>query len=581
MKRTHFTGKFAALAVILTVLLACMMCAAFCEESGFTSVPEVLRPGKTVRLSYISSAEGNGKCVLTDAAGQEWEVSGSLNVIRGENHLIWDGLLYGETCAEPGEYTLLVLTGTETIITPLKIGEPAPRIISAEIGEADQNGLRVIDVRCSQAGRLTVTAEVNGESAVIYDGAVLEGDHSFVWDGGSDRGSLPEGEYMLQFCLTDGEGFSGTKQNRHVNVTSSATLENERSLNRDMHTVIPSRQRTAEEENSYWTMTIGDLSDDKVWEILMQPMTVIDGDQTLVYRLRATPDKSTDKENIVGEVTYASQGVHVLEKLDNGWTKVEVYNSSYGPKCKSRRGFGVTNDLIVGYVETSKLKTITPAEGMGLVIDKLNQTMYIYEDGKLTGSLLVSTGLNNATQSWNETPSGEYVMISKIGGFAAGNLWCAYGMRINGGCAIHEVPYIGKEDTPSSRRDYSSTVKLLGQKASHGCIRVQRATNEAGQNIKWLWNNMKKYTKVLIWEDSGRFLDYPDDATELYYNPNGGQYYHEAQYCTGVKDRYLPLTAFTYGELESEPFASLKPCPNCCHTKRKGEIDELNRENGY
>lgn len=581
MMRTHFTGKHAALAVMMTVLLACVTGAAFCEESGFTSVPEVLHPGKTVRLSYRVLEEGSGRCVLSDFTGQEWEVSSDLNVIKGQNHLIWDGLLYGEICVEPGEYLISVMTETETVSTPLVVGKPAPRILSAEVAEADQDGLRLITANCSEEGRLTVSVEMDGITVMIYDVAAIEGENAFAWDGSSDAGALPVGEYMLQFCLTDAEGFSSTKQNRQVNVTSSAALEAEKKMERAERAVIPSRQRTADEENSYWTMTIGDLSDDKVWEVLMQPMTVIDGDQTLVYRLRATPDKSTDKENIVGEVTYASQGVHVLETLDNGWTKVEVYNSSYGPNCKSRRGYGVTNDLIVGYVETSKLKTITPVDGMGLVIDKLNQTMYIYEDGKLTGSLLVSTGLNNATQSWNETPSGEYVMISKIGGFPAGNLWCAYGMRINGGCAIHEVPYIGNNDTPSSRRDYSSTVKMLGQKASHGCIRVQKATNEAGQNIKWLWNNMKKYTKVLIWEDSGRFLDYPDDAMELYYNPNGGQYYHEAQYCTGVKDRYLPLTAFTYGELENESFASLKPCPNCCHTKRKGEIDELNRENGY
>ena len=31
---------------------------------------------------------------------------------------------------------------------------------------------------------------------------------------------------------------------------------------------------------------------------------------------------------------------------------VEVYNTSYGPDCASRRGYGVTDDLIRGYVKT-------------------------------------------------------------------------------------------------------------------------------------------------------------------------------------------------------------------------------------
>ena len=155
-------------------------------------------------------------------------------------------------------------------------------------------------------------------------------------------------------------------------------------------------------------------------------------------------------------------------------------------------------------------------------------------------------------------------------------------MRVNGGCAIHEVPYIGNEDTPSDRRDYSSTVKFLGSKASHGCIRVQKAANPQGQNIKWLWDNIKKYTKVLIWDDTGRFLDYPDDDTPLYYNPSGGKYFHENQNCPSVKNRFLPLTGFTYGELDTGAFAKLSPCPSCVHDiQRKSEIDAINRANGF
>ena len=90
----------------------------------------------------------------------------------------------------------------------------------------------------------------------------------------------------------------------------------------------------------------------------------------------------------------------MLETLDNGWTLVESYNSSYGPNCASRRGYGVTDDLIQGYVKTSLLKTITPRVDYGLLIDKLEQKMYIFSAGKCIGTLLVSTGLNNREQQW-------------------------------------------------------------------------------------------------------------------------------------------------------------------------------------
>lgn len=576
MKKIYKPGTAALLMLILS--LTCFAAA----EGMFTQIPEVLRPGKTERFVYTAAYDGDADIILCDEKGNEWSVMTAQKVRNGSNSLIWDGMLSDGTYPTEGTYTLCVLAGPEKITSVLRVGALAPRIDGVEIYVSEDTGLVSFRAECSAEGKLTVVTDVDDEKQTVCEIRAHEGLNTFSWDGTFSGRHISEGEHMLQMCLTDDTGFSGTKQNRSVYYPYIAdTQETEATEKAQSHTVIPSRQTTAASEDNYWTMTLGELDEEHIWQILMQPLTVLDGNQTDVYKLRATPDKSTSKDNVIGEVTYASQGLHILETLDNGWTKVEVYNSSYGPNCKSRRGYGVTNDLLTGYVETGKLKTITPYDRIGLVIDKLNQTMYIFEDGKLTGTLLVSTGLNNKTQSWNETPSGEYIMISKMGGFAAGNLWCAYGMRVNGGCAIHEVPYIGNENTPAADRDYSANVKLLGSKASHGCIRVQKASNAAGQNIKWLWNNMKVGTKVLIWEDSGRYLEYPDDSLELYYNPNGGQYYHEAQYCTGVKDRYLPLTAFTYGELDSGAFANLKPCSNCCHIKRKAEIDALNKENGF
>jgi hypothetical protein len=67
------------------------------------------------------------------------------------------------------------------------------------------------------------------------------------------------------------------------------------------------------------------------------------------------------------------------------------------------------------------------------------------------------------------------------------------------------------------------------------------------------------------------------DDYELYYNPNGGKYYHENQYCPSVKDRFLPLSPFTYGELDaSNALDDLLPCPKCTTLMRKREIDAMN-----
>lgn len=354
----------------------------------------------------------------------------------------------------------------------------------------------------------------------------------------------------------------------------------ENSLHSSHLTLVPSGIKTSSDPLCFWTLPVEQMNEAAIWSVMIQPMVVIDGGQKEQYLLRKTPNESTERNNVIAEITCASQGVHVIEHLDNGWSLIEAYNSSYGDSYNKRghHGFGYTDDLVQGYVKTSLLKTVTPRTDYGLLIDKLYQKMYIFSNGNCIGELKVSTGLNNETQSWNETPSGEYIMISRMGGFPAGNLWCSYGMRINDGCAIHEVPYIGNGETPVNLRDYSSTNSQLGKKASHGCIRVQREKNDQGQNIKWLWENIKVGTKVLIWDDTGRYMMYPSDDMPLYYNPNNGKYYHEDQYCSSVKNRYLPLCEINYGRLDTE-FNHLEPCIRCAKIMKKSEIDGLNKSN--
>jgi hypothetical protein len=127
---------------------------------------------------------------------------------------------------------------------------------------------------------------------------------------------------------------------------------------------------------------------------------------------------------------------------------------------------------------------------------------------------------------------------------------------------------------------FSTWESKLGQRASHGCVRVARIANEDGLNQRWLWENIKVGTKVIVWDDYGRRQPYPDAALELFYNPKGGSYYHDDAYCNSVKDRYLPLSGFTYAELDKEEFADLKRCTACAPVLRKSEIDELNRMRG-
>lgn len=56
----------------------------------------------------------------------------------------------------------------------------------------------------------------------------------------------------------------------------------------------------------------------------------------------------------------------------------------------------------------------------------------------------------------------------------------------------------------------------------------------------------------------------PDLNKRLYYNPDGGSYYHASDVCTKVDQKYLPLKGtFLYSQLNDPAYKDLKPCDKC------------------
>lgn len=308
-----------------------------------------------------------------------------------------------------------------------------------------------------------------------------------------------------------------------------------------------------------------DITDEAwCWEQLMKPITVLNvAENESVYPLKEPNGAKVNNDKLGGFINGASAGVHVLGEDEGGWTLIE--------------GLDYYNRIIQGYVRTKLLKQVTPNEHYGVIIDKLTQRLYVFIDGKFFSSCAVSTGLPNDEQPYNETSAGEYLAISWSGGFDSEGMYCDMAIRFNNGDKIHEVPFVTLAD---GTKRYTKWEALLGQKASHGCVRVARTPNEDGLCQTWLWDNLKRMTKVLIWDDAGRKMPYPDDSTLLYYNPDGGKYYHSTPECSAVKKKFYPLTAFTYGELDTGIFAALEPCPSCTPLKRKGVIDQENLARG-
>ena len=331
--------------------------------------------------------------------------------------------------------------------------------------------------------------------------------------------------------------------------------------------------------SSYWTLPM-DISDEEaVWNMLMEPITVVDIDMNKQTVLYAQPDESSEA---IGMVTGQSQSLHVLEQYDNGWSLVETYSTSFhDSKVKNFNAF------VTGYIQTKKLKTVKVNQNYGIVIDKLTQRLYLYKDGHLETSLAVSTGKYNPDakklQPYNETRSGEYLVIyTKTGSLKDedSGMICSYALKFNAADYIHEVPHLVNADGTNNYRRFEGN---LGSRASHGCIRVQQKKNPDGYNMSVLASLIKKRTdknciKLIIWEDyQDRQVVIPDDDTPLYYNPKGGTMYHSVADCPSVKKKFLPLTAFTFGELDEAPYSKLTACPYCQPTPRRADLEEINR----
>lgn len=317
-----------------------------------------------------------------------------------------------------------------------------------------------------------------------------------------------------------------------------------------------------------------DITDtEAVWNMLIQPMVVVDGWQKEQVPLYAEPDESAQR---VGEITCESQGVHVLRMFDNGWSLVECYSSS-----NSLSRIKVYGELVQGYIRTEQLVEVETKTRYGIVVDKLTQRMYLFEKGKLLTTLRISTGKPVERKLYQETASGEFHLVSMVGSFVDEDVVCENAIRFNDGDLIHSVPY---EVASDGSKIYWRFEATLGQRASNGCIRVQRRSTPEGVNSAWLWNHLfdQKQTRLVIWEDCpGRQLSIPSPEEPIYVQMQLSKSYHRSPQCYNVGKRYWPLEEITYGQLEEEAYSQLTDC-NCCNPPlRREELEELNRQFAY
>ena len=460
------------------------------------------------------------------------------------------------------------------------------------------------DFSASEGGTMALQL-LSGETGEPIDdlGAapVEAGSGRMAWNGLLPDGtSVPSGSYMLAVQI---KNFWGEESEQAVLSLQIYESEQEMSENRlDLSTLVAQEAAVWEESGlagetieeklavpaakTFWEMNPDDYDltnpehQQAIWDVMMQPITVLEGDQTENIYITNAPGISARpyKENCAGELHGQSQGVNVLEDDTDGdgYVLIEAYTND-GTKTENSYMESIAASKVQGYIKKSRLYQEKPSDKYGLLIDKLRQKLYVFEAGRIISSLDVSTGLNTAKQPYNETPAGEFLTVSRVGDFKAGSSTIGrYAIRINGGTLLHEVLHDVGAD--GKTKFYDKYEPQLGSKASHGCVRIPRRKNAEGINMAWFWENLPLKTKVIIWEDKGRQMyapELPDEDTPLFRNPDGGSNYHLDQNCPGVKEKFLPLEGgFTYGDLESDAYKKLSPCDYCAAPQRKATLYE-------
>ena len=223
-----------------------------------------------------------------------------------------------------------------------------------------------------------------------------------------------------------------------------------------------------------------DMTDAQIWELMMQPSVVVNID---FFKHQDVYEKQDTGSRSLGTLHGQTQGLKVI-RIDGAWAFVGAWNHE-------------TGGYIEGWVPCDKLKTEKPSEEYGLLVDKQNQTMTVYHEGKVIDTVFVSTGRAEYGSLDQETAAGCFLTGYHRVNFSMNGKKYDYVIQYDGGNLLHQTPY----DWGKSKKDFTLGRGYLGAKASHACIRIQPEPGVGGVNAYWLFTHLPYHTRVIILDD--------------------------------------------------------------------------------
>lgn len=127
-----------------------------------------------------------------------------------------------------------------------------------------------------------------------------------------------------------------------------------------------------------------------------------------------------------------------------------------------------------------------------LIVDVSDQKVYALSWSGGEFSSIVRTMTCSTGKKETPTPLGTFIKTTGRGArwhyFKKFDTWAQYAWYIEGDILFHSVLFREK-DAPSPT---SSSVKNLGKRASHGCVRL------SVEDAKWIWENCPNMTTVVV-----------------------------------------------------------------------------------
>ncbi len=465
-----------AFGLCLGLLAACPSFAP-AEESGFSlSVPKEVKGYTHCEITVQSPAAGEVLLTLCDSLNNPWLYRRE-TLSDGENILSWDGrgaggelLMSGPyrldaefSSADGKEYTASASFEVRGYAPALALALPSSEYLYLDQGE---NWF----VECWVPNACIVAMDIlDGEGHIVCTKSALmkNPDRDVLrWNGkGSDRQQVAPGEYTVHLY---------PKKNPEFGYTWPLTVKEKAPEAPPVSVtgpVLPERGMT----------------DEETWEIMMKPSVVVNHTGSSL-RLKVYEAPSL-RSKAIGLICVGTQGLEILT-LEDGWAQIRTANYNDGK-------------LLTAWFPARDLKVVSPAPHYAVLVDKRDQTLTVWQDGHPIGTVPVSTGLPTANKPERETSPGAFLTdVHFSRDFAQDGARYDYPLRYQGGNIIHSTGYARIPHAAYSVKDYSKNLPLLGQKASHGCVRVSPfATADCPINSYWLWTHLPYHTRVIILDD--------------------------------------------------------------------------------